>query len=261
MCIRDRVSTQSTWDNISVIDTASFMLEETQMKNLVKDFSLKTELVDEFWEESKRTPYELLPNPEVSSSLVFYSHRPSSGTLFWKTNPRSKTFHGETYYPDAKRYTQGDGVVTRTSALVAGLKWAYEFDSKKSSTAKPVKIVDVCSVYNTQKPVWDRESETTGEKFMASNDYVGSKCDCLNEDEDKHIDGKNCKHTTILGDSGVIDYVLQLLDSGDRPRGVEDTLAFYLTEEELEDVFTECYALRLDTGCLLYTSPSPRDQA
>jgi hypothetical protein len=59
-------------------------------------------------------------------------------------DPRSKTLAKEFYWPDAYNYELGDGTVVTASAILPGIKWAYEFNEEPEKT-KPVKFIEICS--------------------------------------------------------------------------------------------------------------------
>eukprot|EP01016_Furgasonia_blochmanni_P047212 TRINITY_DN6918_c0_g1_i1.p1 TRINITY_DN6918_c0_g1~~TRINITY_DN6918_c0_g1_i1.p1 ORF type:complete len:723 (+),score=126.39 TRINITY_DN6918_c0_g1_i1:203-2371(+) len=230
---------------LAVIENRTFSLQRDDLIALVENYSLKFEDVDEQLQESERTGVFQLKNPEVPLSLLFYSHLNTSASVKWKENPRTKTFQDEPYFPDEKTRIPGDGVVSRGSALIAGVKWSYEFEKNTVKTARPVKIVDLCS-QSKMRPeanIYDNLLKN-GEKVVEKNEYMGWQCDCLDSKGNLVKGGEDCDHTGILQDSWVLKYLTEVVDTHDHNNKFEDTLAALMSDEELRKVGEECLVLR-----------------
>eukprot|EP01016_Furgasonia_blochmanni_P017559 TRINITY_DN20296_c0_g1_i1.p1 TRINITY_DN20296_c0_g1~~TRINITY_DN20296_c0_g1_i1.p1 ORF type:complete len:493 (-),score=125.04 TRINITY_DN20296_c0_g1_i1:34-1512(-) len=235
-----------------------FTTERKSMINLLENHSIKHNNIEDFYEETDSSGIDDLKNPEVPTSLMFYSHLPTLNYIAWNNEPRNRTEANQFYFSDSQISGPGDGVVPRAGALITGLKWAYEFEKKEkvpNLRPQPVKFVDMCSIYNVKDAAYDGSSET-GEHVMTTNDYQGLDCDCQNKANSSRTLGDNCYHSTIINDKFAIEYLIKILDSNEMiDKEVVQPKALSLTPEEIASIVTECYT------CLLYTSPSPRDQA
>eukprot|EP01016_Furgasonia_blochmanni_P045037 TRINITY_DN6302_c0_g1_i6.p1 TRINITY_DN6302_c0_g1~~TRINITY_DN6302_c0_g1_i6.p1 ORF type:complete len:662 (-),score=116.65 TRINITY_DN6302_c0_g1_i6:35-2020(-) len=206
------------------VGNESYSYEIEDLKALVGNHSLKTKDIDASFEEREKGTTHGLENPGVPMSLLFYSHKGTSSSLTWNEAPRNKTFAGELYTPDKRTVVPGDGVVPKSCSLVAGLKWAYEYDAGKKG-AKPVKLIEMCSRVNNDKgdaPIYDGKL-ANGEKVMKQNAYRGLECNCF---KDGDHDGDDCDHVTILQDRQVLKYVKEIVQSEERISDFTKTLVY-----------------------------------
>ena len=51
---------------------------------------------------------------------------------------------------------------------------------------------------------------------MINSECRGYKCDCLNEEIEIKVSGEECRHSTFLSDVKMLEYLVSILDSGDR---------------------------------------------
>ena len=92
----------------------------------------------------------------------------------------------------------GDGVIESNSVFYGPLKFAHDFITKKEN-AKPIKIVEICGIYNKKYDPYDNEE---GEKEIQINEYLGILCDCY--DDPKKI----CSHSSMNTDSYFIKFMV-----------------------------------------------------
>ena len=69
---------------------------------------------------------------------------PSKLYIYYFVDPRRYGRQNEFTKDFKKEQSYGDGTVPSYSPLLAGFKWAWEFDNN-ASNAKPVKIIEQCS--------------------------------------------------------------------------------------------------------------------
>jgi len=99
----------------------------------------------------KKNGIDQLQNPNVPFTLIFGSQVPTAtyfGSLVHDLQGQAKDLKDEFESSEIKIYKQyGDGTVSVNSALVPVLKWAYEFQTKKSESKGiyPVQIIEHCS--------------------------------------------------------------------------------------------------------------------
>jgi hypothetical protein len=77
------------------------------------------------WKWAQDERFDHMINPGVQTNILYSNHIQSKNKLTFKDDPRTRTTFEEFYYPDIE-YTQGDATVVTTSAIVPGIKWAYE---------------------------------------------------------------------------------------------------------------------------------------
>jgi hypothetical protein len=143
-------------------------------------------------------------NLGVQTNILYSNHIGSKNILTYKEDPRSRTTFEEFYKPKIDM-TQGDATVVTTSAIVPGIKWAYEFTKKdKFPNAKPVTLVEICGIENTKANVFD---DLVNRK-VTKNQYIGMKCNCRAPAGKKSI-GKACDHQNLVADLGLVSFVLE----------------------------------------------------
>lgn len=143
-----------------------------------------------------------LPNPGVQTSLVYSNVLDSLDKIHYQKNPREET--GRTkqpYDPEVQVSTLGDGAVTSSSALVAGIKWADEFKYKRVRNAKPVTFVELCSVYNRKANVFQKDYKVT------DNEYMGTACSCTGTKKYR-TSGSCIDHPGMLIDAGTLEFLV-----------------------------------------------------
>ena len=182
--------------------------------------------------------YDKLPNPEVPVILIMLRTLPTASGFTYKQDIKkcveSNTFCNpeiETYY--------GDGTIPVNNQVIPALKWAYEFDNKSVMNAKPVKIVDFCSVYNVKNDPYD-EVDDKGRKVITKNEFFGSTCECI---QSKNAD--NCKHSYMINDKEYLKLFQNILITKEvsYTQKLEDTIK-RLSDDYLTEVSVHCPAIR-----------------
>lgn len=129
----------------------------------------------------------------------------------------------------------GDGTVPVYSSLLPGLKWAYEFDTQSAKEAKPVKIIDICSVYNLKDSPYDIRQKDKSYKF-SKNEFIGMNCECMLDPTPEE-----CNHSTIIRDALFVDFVQRTLIGNERSKPyTKFTFIDELDDEYLDVVTTTC---------------------
>ena len=149
------------------------------------------------WKSIQDERYNRLENPGVEVVVVYANYLPTAKQIFYKANPKKKTIKGRSYDPDQVINSSGDGTVTTGSAIIPAIKWAHEF-SVGGQGAKPVKFVEMCSIVNKRKDIFEDSEERKIEK----NGYMGVKCD-TKEDGCGHLN-----HNGMLKNHHFLEFVL-----------------------------------------------------
>mmetsp|Transcript_21207 Transcript_21207/g.2844 ORF Transcript_21207/g.2844 Transcript_21207/m.2844 type:complete len:120 (-) Transcript_21207:164-523(-) len=110
-------------------------------------------------------------------------------------------------FPETIYNTLGDTTVSSNSALVGPIKWRYEFEQKTDPNAKPIKIVEFCSL---NSPTLDVNTETSpsGEKTFTNGGYNGLACSCLETG-----DYSDCIHACMISDPYYVKFIANMLNS------------------------------------------------
>ena len=163
----------------------------------LKLYSMYDAAVDLFDKEDTRLDYDRMDNPEVETVILYSSIVPTNKEYHWKTNPTFVTKAAKPDFSEPSSVVEnlGDGSVIVASTLSAGLKWAYEFDQKTDSQAKPIVFAELCSTYNQKSSVYQ-----TG-TMVTANQYQGIKCDCAPSDT------KPCGHTGMVSEDNLVAYI------------------------------------------------------
>lgn len=156
------------------------------------------------WKWAQDERFDHMINPGVQTNILYSNHILSRNKLTFNADPRTRTTFNEFFVPDLE-FTQGDATVVTTSAIVPGIKWAYEF-SKKSTFpgAKPATLVEICGIKNQKTSVFDDETN----RKVTKNQYMGVKCNCRGGGG-KKVEGKACDHQNLVADLGVVSFVLE----------------------------------------------------
>eukprot|EP01017_Pseudomicrothorax_dubius_P040810 TRINITY_DN6450_c0_g2_i3.p1 TRINITY_DN6450_c0_g2~~TRINITY_DN6450_c0_g2_i3.p1 ORF type:complete len:312 (+),score=55.55 TRINITY_DN6450_c0_g2_i3:80-1015(+) len=141
--------------NLTSILGKDYGFDYESIMKVLETYSMKTKFYEEYAELRNQSGISWLTNPGVSVALVYYSHLQTPAKLSYNSDPRQMTQDNSYYFPENILETAGDSTVPNYSSLLAGFKWAFEFDQKAQQSAKPVKILEVCSTENTKKPFYD----------------------------------------------------------------------------------------------------------
>ena len=117
---------------------------------------------------------------------------------------------GQNRFPNISyNFMQGDGTADVNSLYAAPLKWAYEFDNRLDRNAKPVKVIDVCSLYNQRPTPYDGQNKN-GEAVIKKNEFIGLDCNCIAQ-----ANSSNCDHSKMLNDNHLIDFLATTLQTNE----------------------------------------------
>ena len=103
----------------------------------------------------------------------------------------------------------GDDSVSVNSLLLAPLKWGYEFDNNVVPNAKPVKIVDYCSLYNQRLTPYDGQN-ASGESIIKKNEFIGLDCDCISSP-----DSSLCGHDGMVLENHMLKFLKTILKTNE----------------------------------------------
>jgi len=205
-----------------------------------------------FLEDANTNHIYLLQNPEVPVTVIYDGHLKTEQSFTWNYDPTDKTSKDSFALPNVTTYTQGDGTVPVTSALLPGIKWSWEYENKDSgniTNPHPVKIVEFCSTYNNKPSIYDNLGGNDTHR-ITKNEYIGMSCDCNSGTDSKPIDGDDCNHSVAVSDSNFVRLLADISFTNQRISDVENTGAYLLSESELKKVSQTCPAMNL--GNTLY---------
>lgn len=188
---------------IAKIENKEYTVNET--RRLFEEWQTSENLLD-FYDLININSISTLKNPEVPMVAIIFKSIPTAVTFEYEENI-FEVIKRHMFPKVKKHFVSGDGTVVSNSLYAGPLKWAYEFDKKEHPNAKPVKIVDFCSVYKQRNNPYDFKNEL-GELFMTKNEFFGSNCECI-----KSKDPVDCNHGTLISDKFLAEFVANTLFS------------------------------------------------
>jgi len=232
------------WSDVAIakINDKTFTASENQLKSLFNEYILTTNISDQMFDDVRSNNIFELRNPEVPVTLIYGSHLSTDMTYEWKYDPRDFTRKDEFAFSNSTFMSQGDQTVPTSSALLPALKWSWEFDNKEKAgipNAKPVKTVEICSIYNNKDDIYDSKSEDIPYS-VKSNEYIGLKCDCFVEKNDHPVLGQNCDHSDILNDSKFLSFISQIVNANFKISNTDHLAISNLTDQDLKTISQNC---------------------
>ena len=206
---------------------------EKDLDDLIKEIKIVKD-AENYINITSEADLSKLENPGVSYIGFVLRTMPTPAVLIWNEDIKQYLNKGEYYPPNKILNSYGDETVSTTSLLLAPLKWAHEFDEKKPN-AKPIKIIDVCSIYNQRNTVYD-ENDFDKEFKINKNEFIGMNC----EDFDKEIP-RSAVHARLISDKYWIDFFSNILKpneitySKEYDKFIDDLDDFYLDSMGKED--------------------------
>jgi len=204
---------------------ASEPITESNIEDILNRYSfypLASKLYKKYTSDDR---FNKLQNPGVQTNIIYASTMNTVWQLSYKKNP--KTLPSDRYNnPDSYEYSLGDGTVPTTSALMAGIKWADDFN-KQVSGAKPVSFVELCSEYKTRDSVFQHSSSS---EEPSSNSYYGIGCQCGKNKLFKTAGG-DCDHMHMITDENLVSYIANSVNKGNQGVGTLGEFKDY-TEED-----------------------------
>lgn len=192
--------------NIMSINKKKYYMKD--LDKLISDYQLVKDSKN-FIQHTKQEDFLKLENPGVSYISFSLRTMPTTSTQIWNSTLKDKIKNGKYYKPDKIIYSYGDETIPTISLLLAPLKWAHEFEKKKKNS-KPIKIIDVCSIYNQRNSIYDKTDENS-EFEINKNEFIGMNC----EDFDKKIPDSAC-HSKMISDKYFIEFFGNILLSNEK---------------------------------------------
>ena len=133
-----------------------------------------------------------LPAPLVDTDIVYSTYEPTVAAFIFDKNDWHKNFN--------KLEKGGDGVVPNWSAIMPGLKWAY--DTKKFHLKNKIRLVEFCSRLG-------KNSKYTYNPSDENQKFVAISCDCINENNE--YKGGDCGHAAMIADPKFYEYFYSVI--------------------------------------------------
>mmetsp|Transcript_19609 Transcript_19609/g.22527 ORF Transcript_19609/g.22527 Transcript_19609/m.22527 type:complete len:699 (+) Transcript_19609:34-2130(+) len=230
--------TDLTKQPVAIIEGEKYYARTADMVKLIKNhfhFSDREFAVHQYIDSFTSNKY-VFENPGVPVVYIYASHVPTEITNEWyydpdftnsypdfTTNYRDIKIRLDDFaFPDRTVNKYGDDRVEVSYSLPVALKWAWE-NRNNVSNAKPIKVVEYCSTYNSKTKVTGLFDGT------AKTEYMGLPCQCWDVDE---TTGENCDHTKILQDENFYELVKNVAITGQK---VVKKPAVYSASEDLID--------------------------
>jgi hypothetical protein len=142
-------------------------------------------------------------------------------------------------YPEEYRTIRvpGDGTVPAYSALIPGLKWAYEFDNKSAGgNEEPVKFLELCGVGFRKDTVYDQRNPDSPYQVL-KNEYMGVECECNKE---KYANHSECRHAVMISEEGFLSKLFDVLNSNSVASQEHISKIEAMNEEEYKRDISDC---------------------
>jgi len=247
---------------IAVIQEDSFTASESQLRGLFDKYVLSTNYSNQLFDDVKSNNIYELRNPEVPTTIIYGSHLSTDMTYKWDYDPRNLTGNNQFGFSNITFFSQGDQTVPTSSALLPALKWSWEFDNKaKANTpnAKPVKTVEICSIYNNKGDIYDKKS-SDGPSTVETNEYIGLQCDCFDDKNTHPVLGQNCDHSDILNDSKFLDLIKNIVNANFRVTDTSNLIVNQLDDQELQALSNDCPSVGQQINSFMALLTRSKDQ-
>ena len=145
-----------------------------------------------------------LPVPHVDTDIVYSSYKQSVAAFIVDKNNWNENIE--------ELYKAGDGVVPNWSAIIPGLKWA--FDTKKYNLKNKIRLIEFCS----------RLGKDSKYKYDPSNKdqkFAAISCNCI--DSNNLYKSGDCGHAVMISDSAFYEYLDSVIN--DPTEGIGDIKA------------------------------------
>jgi hypothetical protein len=222
----------STIDTIKVLDKSYKISEIKDLLNDYNPFPATPQIYDKVF-----NPRLMDTNPMIPTSLIFMNSLQTP--LRNEFNVDLKEYYDKNYFPKpVKKVTVlGDRTAQTYSAIVPGLKWAYEFDNKTpDGFEQPVKFVEWCGVGFTNKNIYDKKSPDSPSEVL-KNDYVQWECECNFK---RNKDYADCYHSIMNSDEYFILRLHELLNSNSVASAEHLQKLQNMNAKEYENAIFEC---------------------
>lgn len=205
------------------IGNKEFFTTKEDLFDLIRNYSAFQKEPLKIYQSALENKLNLLQNPNVPTTIIYSSLLNTTKRINYKINPQEQTIKKNEFFWDEELiYGKGDGNMLSSSILVPASKWIWELKNQ-TPNAKPIKVYEMCSNYeNSQNNSHD-------------SIFSGYECKCL-----KNNEIKNCIHSCLISDSGVIDLIFQRIKK--HPKIEKNRKLLEINYESLEE---KCYALTL----------------
>ena len=225
--------------------TKDYYANYPNITNMLESFAKFSNYTLELLNDAYENKIHELINPEVPILLIYGSHSPTEYVAQYYYDPNPVTSSGSFAFPSNETTTAGDTAVPSTSAILPGLKWAWEFDNKNSikelAHAKPVKMIEWCSHYNAKEWIYDTNYTNETNEFL-NNEYIGLNCSCQPK-PGLQTSGDYCVHSSIMNDQYFINLMVNIAKSYQNVNNISNTFAHNTTAFDLESLVDACPTL------------------
>eukprot|EP00742_Colponemidia_sp_Colp-10_P001815 GILJ01001940.1.p1 GENE.GILJ01001940.1~~GILJ01001940.1.p1 ORF type:complete len:721 (-),score=134.09 GILJ01001940.1:132-2294(-) len=194
-------------------------------------FNHDTNKTFELYSRIAKNELNQVNNPNVAMDVVYMAHVPTRNQERFTSDPAIVDADGQPPSPVELVSEVGDGSVTATSALFAGIKWAHEYIHKTNPNAKEVMLVEYCSSF-----------DSTAVPYKFNGPFKGMLCECSAGGYFDHT-GSSCNHRNILRDPKFVEYVVDSSFVADTSVPLVQGAPEVLPDKALWYLNTECPVL------------------
>ena len=142
-----------------------------------------------------------LPVPHVDVDIVYSSYKQSVAAFIVDKNNWNENIE--------ELYKAGDGVVPNWSAIIPGLKWA--FDTKKYNLKNKIRLIEFCSRLG-------KDSKYKYDPLNKDQKFAAISCNCI--DSNNLYKSGDCGHAVMISDSAFYEYLDSVIN--DPTEGIGD---------------------------------------
>jgi lecithin-cholesterol acyltransferase len=190
----EKITTESLRD---VLDSYSYYRLAASLYENVKTYQVDLAKMD---------------NPGVEVVIIYTGINQSPQKYFYDVDPTEfiKTHPNEFVEPNREKTMPGDGSVMSASAIIPGIKWAYEHLKSRQVLphAKPVTFVELCSLHNRRATLLKAD-----DKFISSSEHIGIPCEC-----ETHGNTEDCNHIGLFNDKYFVNFISSTWLDNQKPR-------------------------------------------
>ena len=255
-CVNGKIGLKDEFCRINMIDMKkhpiltvkgeNFFANRRDMNRIINKYVKFSKNSLDLYEDGLKSEMYLLKNPEVATTIVYGSFSKTNYGIIYNEDPslKIKKTH-DFYFPDKIKNVPGDLTIPTSSSILPMAKWSYEYEeklkgNKKFANAKPVKVAEMCSIYNNKKGFYDVELEGKM-KEVNKNEYIGLDCECAYKKKKLDI----CNHSCMPNEKSFRYLLFDILNANQQVKK-ENTEGNFLEDQDLEMLQEECLALRLD---------------
>jgi len=237
---------------IATIMNESFFTSRNDTIEMFEKYVTLSDNIVTLYNDSLTNDANFFENLRIPVVLIYGSHLQTYKSFVFDYIPNTETGDGEFATPTATNYGNGDETIPVAASMIAGAKWAWEFDNMKQEieNVNPVKVVEYCSIYNNRDTVYDQMNPNESFK-MTKNEYIGLMCSCMTGTDADPVQGGGCDHSDSIEDAYFVSFIANISMTNEPPSlNASQIAAFNLTDQQIANLISSCPNLYDDVNVI-----------